>query len=253
VLILKILVLSDVHSNKYALDTILKHARKIDYTIFLGDAVDYGPHPAEVIDILRENVDIWIMGNHDNAVAFNVDCKCGQELHDLSVYTRENITLKLISDDQKKFLQNLPIRKEIEIEGKTFYLVHGSPRDPLYGYVFPEVDEQALLKNMFMKTIAGETRVSADFVLLGHTHKPMIRRIGETKILNPGSVGQPRDGDPRASFAIIDLDANSSEIIRLTYPVDKLIQDLDTYSELLNIEKKVLEKLKSIFKTGRIH
>ena len=113
---MKILVLSDVHSNKYALDTILKHARKIDYTIFLGDAVDYGPHPAEVIDILRENVDIWIMGNHDNAVAFNVDCKCSQELHDLSVYTRENITLKLISDDQKKFLQNLPIRKEIEVE-----------------------------------------------------------------------------------------------------------------------------------------
>ncbi len=88
---MRLLVISDIHSNYDALKTVLEN-EKYDKALFLGDLVDYGPEPAESFDLLKENADYFIMGNHDASFAYGVDCNCSQEMHDLSDYTLENIS-----------------------------------------------------------------------------------------------------------------------------------------------------------------
>ena len=90
---MRVLVFSDIHSNFEALKAMLAK-EKFDYSIFLGDAVDYGPQPGETLDLVMENSDVRLMGNHDRAVAYDEDCRCALEMHDLSEYTRENISRK---------------------------------------------------------------------------------------------------------------------------------------------------------------
>ncbi|MCC6041942.1 MAG: metallophosphoesterase, partial [Desulfurococcaceae archaeon] len=93
---MRVLIISDIHGNYDALKTVLETARGFDYIWFLGDLVDYGPEPHLVVDLVREiKPEVALMGNHDYAVAYNTDCMCAQELHDLSVYTRLNISYKL--------------------------------------------------------------------------------------------------------------------------------------------------------------
>lgn len=245
---MRILIISDVHANKYPLEKIFETARAIDYVIFLGDAVDYGPHPVEVIDLLRDYVDVWVMGNHDNAVAFGVDCQCASALHELSVYVREKVTHTLIEKDQLELLRKLPLKRKINIRDNIFYCVHASPRDPLYEYVTPDLPNEELLKVLHEKTIDEEKLVEANYVLLGHSHKPFSRQVAGIKVINPGSVGQPRDGDPRASFAILDLQKKEISIKRLKYPVEKTIADIKKFK----LEKKYEKMLIEILLTGHV-
>ena len=108
----------------------------------MGDLTDYGPEPHIVLDILRDiGPEVWISGNHDYANAFGVDCRCGEKTHDLSVYTRKNISQKLLTKEDLRFLRELPLKREIRIEGKVYYFVHGCPADPLYGYMFDFMPE----------------------------------------------------------------------------------------------------------------
>ncbi len=216
---MRILVFSDIHSNIYAIKPILKE--KYDEAIFLGDIVDYGPRPSETIDAVREIAKYIIMGNHDYAAAFGKDCLCSQENHELSVYTRENITMKDLSENDLSFLRSLKDEIDLNIEGINFSLVHGSPSDHLYGYLYPWK-----MTNEYLRTPVG-SYVDDGIILIGHTHYQFLLPFGNVILLNPGSSGQPRDiAEP--SYSVIDTDKNTVEMKRFDYDRESLKKDIES-------------------------
>lgn len=248
---MKVLVISDIHGNSVALKTIIEDAKSWDYLWVLGDLVDYGPEPHIAVDIIRElKPDVVAMGNHDHAVAFNTDCMCDPETHELSEYTRRNISYRLLSREQVEWLKSLSVRVEKSINGRKIYIVHGSPRSPLYGYLKPNLSKDEILLQITPSKYALKPRpVDADVVLVGHTHIPAVIHINNKYILNPGSCGQPRDHDPRASYAIYDLESGVFEIRRVKYDIGKVIEKLRS----LGLEERYLQWLEDILVTASIH
>ena len=246
---MRVLVLSDVHGNADALKAVLEASPRHDYVWFLGDLVDYGPEPHIAVDIVRSlKPDVIVMGNHDYAVAFNTDCHCAQELHELSVYTRMSISYRLLSKEQVRWLKTLRQRARLELSSKRVYIVHGAPRNPLYGYLKPGLPPEALEVMLTESSLTLKPRpVDVDYVVVGHTHIPATLRVREVQVLNPGSVGQPRDGDPRASYAILDLGAGSFTVHRVEYPIDKVVEKL----RALGLEQRMLQALEVLLKSGR--
>jgi diadenosine tetraphosphatase ApaH/serine/threonine PP2A family protein phosphatase len=216
----RIAVLSDIHSNLVALDTVLARIGAVDAIWHLGDVVGYGPEPDAVVGRLTELGAIGVRGNHDAAACggteidwFNPEARAAME------WTRG-----VISDGTRAWLAALPQRR-LEAD---FTLVHGSPRDPTWEYV----TSAALAR-------AGLSAISTEHGLHGHTHVPiaftmvdgrmrtLVPRAGNTvalgegrTFLNPGSVGQPRDRDPRASYLVLDTAARTATWGRVAYDVD---------------------------------
>jgi len=190
---MKILILSDIHSNMVALQAVLD-VESFDACICAGDVVDYGCDPSEVVDWIRHNTVACVRGNHDHAVGQKVRPRGGPGLRHLAFVTRP-LHWELLSDDQLNWLSQLPTSQFVELDGKRFYLVHGTPRDPLEEYLGPKKAEwQHRLEN-----------INADFVCVGHTHQPFILKTKTgTTVVNSGSVGQPRNLDPRASYAVYE-------------------------------------------------
>ncbi len=231
----KILIISDIHGNYDALETIF--SEKYDFLVFSGDAVDYGPEPEKVVDFLMKNAKKCVMGNHDAANAFNIDCNCSEKYHELSVETRKYYR-KNLSKNQLNFLGLLPMYQNFDIDGFTFTMVHGSLKDYLYDYVLPNENNEILIEKF--------KRTESDFVIFGHTHIPFIRKIGKTTFVNPGSLGQPRDGDPRASFATIDTMTGEVKLIKKGYKIE------DTVKKIMDqqLENKIKDSLVKILITG---
>ncbi len=216
---MKILLISDIHGNYEALQTVLKVPH--DKAICLGDIVDYGPDPDRCIDVLREKEIPTIRGNHDNAVAFKVDCQCGYRYKHLSIATRE-YTWKILERSGIEYLQKLtPLIKE-EIDGKKLYLTHASPRS-MFEYITPETPDEEIL-NMVNEAMEP---VEAEFLVVGHSHIPMNRKLGNLTIINPGSAGQPRDGDSRASCAVFDTESGGIEFHRIEYDIDTVCAKIE--------------------------
>ncbi len=210
---MKILVISDVHGNLEALNEVVKLPH--DMVIFAGDIVDYGPRPAECIEKIKNIAFKAVRGNHDNAVASNTDCGCSPAMHNLSVISRE-YTKRVVSKEQIEFLKNLPLKAQFEIDSKKFFLVHASNSNPLFKYMKISDTSTEEFKKEF-----GD--IQADFIIYGHTHFPVvIKNVVKGIIINPGSVGQPRDGDPRASCALIDTKTGNVEIKRIPYDIKKV-------------------------------
>jgi protein phosphatase len=233
----KIMVVSDIHGNFDAFNEILKE--NYDYLIFVGDSVDYGPEPGKVVDELMRSCYKCVMGNHDSANAFSIDCRCSEKFHELSVKTREYFR-KTLTKSQLNFLGLLPMFQNFEIDGLRFTMVHGSLIDFLYDYVTPDTSDDGLMEK-FKKS-------DSDYVIFGHTHLPVLRRIGKSYYINPGSVGQPRDGDPRASYAIIDTNKNDVKIIRKSYPVENTIKKIMS----LDLPEGIKIQLSKILENGGI-
>lgn len=233
----RILFFSDVHGNLSALKSILK-TEKYDVVIFAGDFVDYGPHPVECIEKIREVSKYVVMGNHDAAVSFGIDCRCSYLMKDLSIETREAISIPQISEDLKKYMKKLPTIHRFNIDGLSFTLVHASPDDHLYKYVKPSDNSE----------IEKITRtINSRFLLVGHSHIPFIKKVNNVIVINPGSVGQPRDGDSRASYAIINTDNEYVELKRIKYDINETINALKRF----NLKKESYERLVRILKTGK--
>jgi putative phosphoesterase len=211
---MRILLIADIHGNYEALQTVLKVPH--DRAICLGDIVDYGPDPDKCIDLLREKAIPTIRGNHDNAVAFKVDCKCGYKYKHLSIATRE-YTWDILDKDRIEYLQKLPLQLKEEVDGKRLHLTHGSPRS-MFEYIKPETPDEEIRKMIDESTEPME----ADFLVIGHSHIPMNRKLGNLRIINPGSVGQPRDGDTRTSCAVFDTEKGYLEHLRLDYDIDSV-------------------------------
>ncbi|MCS7110921.1 MAG: metallophosphoesterase family protein [Ignisphaera sp.] len=247
---MRVLMLSDIHGNADALRVVLESAGKWDAVWLLGDFVDYGPEPHVVIDIIRDlRPDALVMGNHDNAVAFDTDCRCAQEIHELSEYTRREVSLKLLSREQIEWLKTLPKTVEIILDGRRHYIVHGSPRNPLYGYVKPDLQPAELRLSLTPSMVALRPKpVEADVVAVGHTHVPMSITVDGIKVVNPGSCGQPRDGDPRASYAIYNTEVGSVEIRRVWYDIERVARKIGE----LKLEDRYSKWLTAILRAGKV-
>ncbi|MEL9998488.1 MAG: YfcE family phosphodiesterase [Thermoplasmata archaeon] len=231
----KIIIISDIHGNFDSLKTL--DSENYDFLVFAGDAVDYGPEPEKVVDFLIKNAYKSVMGNHDAANAFDIDCKCSEKYHEISVITRKYFK-KNLNKRHLNFLGLLPMFNNFEIDGIKFTMVHASLMDYLYDYVLPETDDKTLLYK-FKNT-------ESDFVIFGHTHLPMIKKINKTTFINPGSLGQPRDGDIRASFAILDTKTGEVKIIRKEYDVKETIRKINEQG----LENNIKDSLSKILLTG---
>jgi len=216
---MRIAVLSDIHANLPALDAVLAATGPVDAVWHTGDVVGYGPDPNGVVGRLIEVGAVGVRGNHDAAAcggreieAFNPDARAAME------WTRT-----VLSDTTKTWLADLPLRR---VEGE-FTLAHGSPRDPIWEYVTTASVAGANIE--ILTTRHG---------LHGHTHVPIAWRQDEGRVepitpgdgsvlaiderrllLNPGSVGQARDGDPTASWMVLDTDADECTWHRVAYDI----------------------------------
>ena len=218
---MKIIVMSDIHANITALDAVLASSRRSDAIWCLGDLVGYGPDANECVERVRALPNLTcLMGNHDAAVSGNKSITSfNDDAGDAILLTR-----KILTPGNLEYLKSLPatIRTDLAI------LAHGSPRNPIWEYV---IDSFTALSNFaFFDTqlaAVGHTHVPFLFTIdaLGErTHRRMLKadtviQLKERAILNPGSVGQPRDHDPRASYGILDPDAMTWEIKRVEYDI----------------------------------
>lgn len=231
---MKILIVSDIHANIFGLKKALNES--YDKAIFLGDAVDYGPFPGETLDTLRENFEILIMGNHDYATAYGVDCKCGEDNHDLSVFTRENITKKLLSKEDLEFIKKFRESYSIESGGNQYNLYHGAPWDHLYGYIYPWVGDSLKTSGLFGTD-------DGDFFIVGHSHYQFLTTKGGKTFINPGSIGQPRDIKGLTSYLILETEDDSKIFKRVKYDREPIYQEL----EKLIDDDKMLQRAKAMF------
>lgn len=191
---MRILIISDVHANPWALIAVEQDAGAVDHILCAGDSVNYGPAPGIAVGWLREHGVICVRGNHDHAVAFEKDPKASPAKQALAVAMRD-WTRKQLGGDDLAWLTRLPVSLHWELNGTRFVITHATPLEPLYDYrLTPE------LRDAMLDKIIG--RLEADILVVGHTHLPMLRHHGNLSIVNPGSVGQPLDGNPSASYAI---------------------------------------------------
>ena len=237
---MRIAVLSDIHGNLPALEAVLAELKPYDVIWQLGDICGYGPLPNEVVALLAAEGAIGVRGNHDSAAigqletdSFNDDARAAVEW-----------TAGVLTADTHRWLSALPLKM---VDG-SFTMVHGSPRDPTWEYIFTAETARANMK-----------RFQTSYCLVGHTHVPFVFVQGKSGgvdaviagedsvldldgtriIVNPGSVGQPRDGDPRASAMIIDTEASTIAWHRVEYPIEKT-QRLMTD---LKLPKRLIQRL----------
>ncbi|WP_436902473.1 metallophosphoesterase family protein [Halovenus halobia] len=198
---MKVGVLSDIHGNKVALDAVLADMPPVERLLCAGDIVGYNPWPAACVEWIRERSVPTVRGNHDRVTAagggagFNSMAGAGVE------YAR-----KQLSDDQLAFLKAL-LDSRRECEGRV-RLVHGHPNDP-DRYTYPA---------QFGPELLGEE----DVLVMGHTHVQAHEVYDEGIVMNPGSVGQPRDGDPRAAYAVVDLEEMAVTEHRVEYDIERV-------------------------------
>lgn len=228
-------MLSDVHGNLTALQAVLAAEPLFDQVVFCGDAVDYGPDPAGCLARLAELAPISVRGNHDNAVAFDVDCGCSEAFRHVSKASRL-VTRSILTPDDRAALGRLPTEVRFSVGGAIIHLTHATPRDNLFEYAFPDRDPEGWAKAM--------RRPETDLVVVGHTHRPYVRTLGRQVVLNPGSVGQPRDGDPRASYATWE-DGRVS-LKRVPYDLTLALRELSQ----LDLPRNIATALSRILETG---
>ncbi len=218
---MRYLVISDIHANLEAFQTVLDDAQgKWDMIWCLGDVIGYGPEPNQCLALLRQHEHLCLSGNHDWAVLGRLDLKSfNDDARKAILWTRERLT-----EENRAYLEDLPSKT---VEGQ-FTLAHASPRQPVWEYI---LDSNTAAANFeYFET---------PYCLVGHTHAPVVYELIEIDdvvphlpvygqplplnsarlIINPGSVGQPRDFDPRAAYAILDTQAMTWEHRRVAYPI----------------------------------
>jgi predicted phosphodiesterase len=196
---MKVALFSDVHGNAVALRQLLDEPAFVaaDARAFLGDAVGYLPAGAEVVELLRMTADIAVQGNHDAMVTGALDIDPVADRVYRLVAQRE-----LLDADALSYLAGLPPLAEVD----GALLVHGSPVDPLGGRLQPDTNDEEI------------GPLPAPFVFVGQTHRPFIRRVGSSTLVNVGSVGLPRDGTRRGCYAV--WDSADADVRLHSFPLD---------------------------------
>ncbi|GIK54791.1 MAG: metallophosphoesterase family protein [Chloroflexi bacterium] len=243
---MRVLIISDIHANFAAFETVLADAAgQWDIIWFLGDLVGYGPDPNECVAELKKHNHISLSGNHDQAVLGNLDIKLFNREANFAISWTQDV----LTEESRAYLQVFP-SKTVE---EPFTLAHASPRYPVWEYI---IDPGTAAENFDW--------FQTPYCFVGHTHVPVIfeervssRReiymrapfymesgepfmLGESRlIINPGSVGQPRDSDPRAAYALLDTEALMCVFRRVEYPV----QVTQRRMEKFGMPRRLVERL----------
>lgn len=231
---MKLLVISDIHANWPALRAIQEDA---DAVACLGDTVSYGPCPRECVAWVRERATYVVRGNHDTALSHGVDPAAASHKRALALATLARHRLQLAGEDLT-WLRALPTETRFRLDDYRLHAFHAAPTDHLFSYrITPDLADEDLKREV--------ADVKADFVLLGHTHLPMSRGAWTKVVLNPGSVGQPLDGDPRASYAVIENGV--AAIRRVAYDIEETIAGIRE----MGLAEEAAARLVAILKTGK--
>jgi predicted phosphodiesterase len=241
-------LISDIHGNLEALTQVLAHigGQRIDEIICLGDIIGYGPDPAACLDLVIANANLTILGNHDQAALFDPAGFNPVALRAI-FWTRDQLEDQSNTSDPEDldlrwdFLGELPKRHD---EG-DFLFVHGSPRDPTNEYVFPEhIYDRDRMANLLQRVqkycFQGHTHIPGVFTAGGSFLPPdeidFVYQLGEEKVMiNVGSVGQPRDEDPRACYVILDQEQMTATFNRIEYDAQTTRKKILAIPELDNM------------------
>lgn len=215
---MKLAVISDIHSNVYALMRVLEDidSQNVDTIICLGDLVGYGPHPNEVVAMIKRRNIICLKGNYDASVVDNG-----------FTYIRDtNInsfslpwTFEELRASNKYFLENLPENFSLTIEGKKILFVHGSPQKINEYLSEDNKDIEAIMKTL-----------DADVLVCAHTHIPYIKQFGNKLLINDGSVGKPKIGRPNATYVLLEITKETNiktQIKEISYEYKRTVKDAE--------------------------
>jgi putative phosphoesterase len=227
---MRLAIFSDVHANLPALEAVLSDIETVgvDTRYVLGDLVGYAPWPNEVLERLQAEAIPVVMGNYDDGTGYDRDeCGCAyidpteKALGDSSfAWTKEHTTAA-----NKAWLRTLAPEIRFEADAKRYLLVHGSPRR-INEYLYEDKPDAT-----FARIAAG---ANADVIVCGHTHRPYDKTVDGARFINVGSAGKPKDGDPRACWALIDTASGSVNFRRIPYDVEaaaRAVQDSELPSE----------------------
>ncbi|HRQ37448.1 MAG TPA: metallophosphoesterase family protein [Chloroflexota bacterium] len=243
---MRVLIISDIHANMAAFEAVLTDATgQWDIIWFLGDLVGYGPDPNECVAELKKHNHISLSGNHDQAVLGNLDIKLFNREANFAISWTQDV----LSEESRTYLQAFSSKTVQE----PFTLAHASPRYPVWEYI---IDPGTAAENFDW--------FQTPYCFVGHTHVPVIfeervssRReiymrapfymesgepfvLGESRlIINPGSVGQPRDSDPRAAYALLDTEALVCMFKRVEYPVQLTQRRMEKFG----MPRRLVERL----------
>ncbi len=217
---MRLAILSDIHGNLTALQRVLKRLEslQIDDMICLGDVVGYGPYPNECCNIIQNNCRFCIAGNHDFAALRLLDSRNFNPF----ARTAINWTVSILSPENKAFLETLNVYR---VEGDMLF-VHGSPANPArFPYIMNRYDADEAFEALNEQIcFIGHSHIAGFFQPGNRIKQPAFTVQLEEKqryIINVGSIGQPRDGDPRAAFAVLDTDESTVQVLRVDYDIQK--------------------------------
>ena len=229
---MKIVIISDVHGNYEALSHL---PEDYDQLWVLGDLVNYGPQPGEVISFVRNRAAYVVRGNHDHCVGFGEAPRCSPRFREMAETTRR-YTEAILSEGDKEYLRSLPLHVDVWIGKMRCRLCHALPSDPPFANSLCNVEQWE-----------GECRrVGVDVLLVGGGHMSFGRKVGSTLLANPGSLGQPRSGEPVASYAV--LRDNKLSFRSFHYPVNLTAEKV----RAMPISATVRSDLIAILRTGSV-
>jgi putative phosphoesterase len=200
---MRLALISDIHANLAALEAVLADLPPVDRVVCCGDLVEYYDQPNEVCALMRSRDIPAIRGNHD---AYVIGALTPTDANRAAY--RTDWTRDVLDETHRRWLEGLPTDMQVEDHGRRLSIRHASPWDE-ETYLYADADA----------ALARLRIADGEILAVGHTHRPLHIRAGEGWLLNPGSVGQPRDYDPRASYAILDLETNAVEHRRVEYDV----------------------------------
>lgn len=219
-----------MHGNAEALSVL---PQDYDQLWVLGDLVNYGPNPREIIDFVRSHATLAVRGNHDHAIGFDTDPRCSGPYRAMAA-EMGHFTQSVLTEEEREYLRSLPLSVTSETHGSRFQLCHATPTDPLFAYCPPESPE-------WEKEVHA---VSPGYLLVGHTHLQFRREIDGRVIVNPGSLGQPKNGAPQACFAV--WTDGHLEFRAAPYPYSRTIDKI----QRLHLSKVVEQGLIATLETG---
>jgi putative phosphoesterase len=218
---LKLAFLADIHGNYDALKAVVNELPSVDRLVVLGDVLGYYPFFGLCLDEMEKAGAEYISGNHE-AYQMNLLQRPAQPIFDWFYgYFEENA-----SDRDRYWLENLQVEKSLKLQEQTLKFFHGSPWS-ISEYIYSDFSEWSRFDDL-----------DEDIIVLGHTHVPMDLYWNKKRIINPGSVGQPRDGNPQASYAIYDDESQKLQFFRINYDAHRLIEvmhDLGHDEKCINI------------------
>lgn len=202
---MKVVFISDIHANYTALESVMNDVNNADMFVCLGDIVGYGPQPKECVDLVRDKFNIILRGNHDREVS-----RHHNKNFPLRVSKGLDHAEKELDKSDIEWLHNLPDKSTVE--------------NTLIAHSHPEITDKYVYPRNFK--YMDEFIEDYNGLALGHTHIQGIRHINGKYVFNPGSVGQPRDNNPKSGYAILDTETNNIELKRSEYDVESVVNKI---------------------------